>query len=128
MLCWRAKKWTYAKACYRMESDKEEPCMKIVNTEEFNALMNEDAVLVDFFATWCGPCKMLAPVFEQAGEEMKNDATFLKVDIDQSLELAQQFRISTVPTMMIFKDGKPVETLVGFMPKERIVQKVKSHL
>ena len=48
MLCWRAKKWTYAKACYRMESDKEEPCMKIVNTEEFNALMNEDAVLVDF--------------------------------------------------------------------------------
>ena len=54
---------------------------------------------------------------------MKNDATFLKVDIDQSLELAQQFRISTVPTMMIFKDGKPVETLVGFMPKERIVQK-----
>ena len=45
MLCWRAKKWTYAKACYRMELDKEEPCMKIVNTEEFNALMNEDAVL-----------------------------------------------------------------------------------
>ena len=85
-------------------------------------------VFVDFYATWCGPCKMLAPVFEQAGEEMKNDATFLKVDIDQSLELAQQFRISTVPTMMIFKDGKPVETLVGFMPKERIVQKVKSHL
>ena len=55
MPCLRAKKWTYAKACYRMESDKEEPCMKIVNTEEFNALMNEDAVLVDFFATWCGP-------------------------------------------------------------------------
>ena len=54
---------------------------------------------------------------------------FLKVDIDQSLEIAQKFRISTVPTMMIFKDGKPVETLVGFMPKEAIVQaKVKSHL
>ena len=51
MPCLRAKKWTYVKACYRMELDKEEPCMKIVNTEEFNALMNEDAVLVDFFAT-----------------------------------------------------------------------------
>ena len=104
--------------------------MGIINTSQFRGSVeeNQGVVVVDFFATWCGPCKMLAPVFEQAGEEMKNDATFLKVDIDQSLELAQQFRISTVPTMMIFKDGKPVETLVGFMPKERIVQKVKSHL
>ena len=103
---------------------------KIITTSLFRVSVeeNQGVVVVDFFATWCGPCKMLAPVFEQAGEEMKNDATFLKVDIDQSLELAQQFRISTVPTMMIFKDGKPVETLVGFMPKERIVQKVKSHL
>ena len=103
---------------------------QIINTSQFRGSVeeNQGVVVVDFFATWCGPCKMLAPVFEQAGEEMKNDATFLKVDIDQSLELAQQFRISTVPTMMIFKDGKPVETLVGFMPKERIVQKVKSHL
>lgn len=103
---------------------------KIINTSQFrgNVEENQGVVVVDFFATWCGPCKMLAPVFEQAGEEMKNDATFLKVDIDQSLELAQQFKISTVPTMMIFKNGKPVETLVGFMPKERIVQKVKSHL
>ena len=102
----------------------------IINTSQFRGSVEESqgVVVVDFFATWCGPCKMLAPVFEQAGEEMKNDATFLKVDIDQSLEIAQQFRISTVPTMMIFKNGKPVETLVGFMPKERIVQKVKSHL
>jgi len=103
---------------------------KIINTSQFRQSVeqNSGVVVVDFFATWCGPCKMLAPVFEQAGEEMKNDATFLKVDIDQSLEIAQQFRISTVPTMMIFKDGKPVESLVGFMPKEAIVQKVKSHL
>ena len=104
--------------------------VKHLKENEFNTeVIDFDGVsIVDFWAEWCGPCKMLAPVFEQAGEEMKNDATFLKVDIDQSLELAQQFRISTVPTMMIFKDGKPVETLVGFMPKERIVQKVKSHL
>ena len=103
---------------------------KIINTSQFKESVeqNSGVVVVDFFATWCGPCKMLAPVFEQAGEEMKNDATFLKVDIDQSLEIAQQFRISTVPTMMIFKDGKPVESLVGFMPKDAIVQKVKSHL
>ena len=103
---------------------------KIINTAQFRGSVEEaqGVVVVDFFATWCGPCKMLAPVFEQVGEEMKNEATFLKVDIDQSLEIAQKFRITTVPTMMIFKDRKPVETLVGFMPKDSIVQKVKSHL
>ena len=103
---------------------------KIINTSQFRGSVEEaqGVVVVDFFATWCGPCKMLAPVFEQVGEEMKNEATFLKVDIDQSLKKTKKFRITTVPTMMIFKDGKPVETLVGFMPKESIVQKVKSHL
>ena len=103
---------------------------KIMNTAQFRSNVEEGkgVYVVDFFATWCGPCKMLAPVFEQAGEELKNDATFVKVDIDESLEIAQQFRISTVPTMMIFKDGKVVESLVGFMPKDAIVQKVKSHL
>ena len=103
---------------------------KIINTSEFRTSVeeNQGVVVVDFFATWCGPCKMLAPVFEQAGEEMQNDATFLKVDIDESLELAQQFKISTVPTVMVFKNGKPVDSLVGFIPKEALVQKVKSHL
>ena len=103
---------------------------KIINTSEFktNVEENQGVVVVDFFATWCGPCKMLAPVFEQAGEEMQNDETFLKVDIDESLELAQKFQISTVPTVMVFKNGKPVDSLVGFIPKEALVQKVKSHL
>ena len=103
---------------------------KIISTSEFRSQVEgkEGVVVVDFFATWCGPCKMLAPVFEQAGEEMQNDATFLKVDIDESLELAQQFKISTVPTVMVFKNGKPVDSLVGFIPKEALVQKVKSHL
>ncbi len=83
---------------------------------------------MDFFATWCGPCKMLAPVFDQVGEEMKEQAKFVKVDIDESLEIARQFNISTVPTIMVFKDGKPVKSLVGFMPKEKITAAVKSYL
>lgn len=82
--------------------------------------------MVDFFATWCGPCKMLAPVFDEASQEV--DATFVKVDIDQSLEIAQRFNITTVPTMMIFKNGQKVDSMVGFMPKEKLVEKVKSHL
>lgn len=70
---------------------------------------------------------MLAPVFESVSEEL-NDAKFVKVDIDESLELAQKFGISTVPTMMIFKDGKVVDTLVGFMPKDSLKAKVEAHL
>ena len=103
--------------------------VKHINKDEFEkeVINEEGVVVVDFFATWCGPCKMLAPVFESLGNEM-DDAKFIKVDIDQSLEIAQKFNISTVPTMMIFKDGKPVESLVGFMPKEAIKSKVKSHL
>ncbi|WP_042275113.1 thioredoxin [[Clostridium] dakarense] len=103
---------------------------KIISTSQFRGDVENSngVVVVDFFATWCGPCKMLAPVFEALGNEMQNEARFVKVDIDQSLEIAQQFNISTVPTMMIFKDGKPVESLVGFMPKEKIKAKVQSHL
>ena len=102
---------------------------KIVNTGSFRGAVeeNEGVVVVDFFATWCGPCKMLAPVFESVSEEL-NDAKFVKVDIDESLELAQKFGISTVPTMMIFKDGKVVDTLVGFMPKDSLKAKVEAHL
>lgn len=103
---------------------------KVVKTAQFRGDVEESKgiVVVDFFATWCGPCKMLAPVFESLGEEMKDQAKFIKVDIDESLEIAQRFNISTVPTMMIFKNGKPVESLVGFMPKEKIESKIKSHL
>lgn len=103
---------------------------KVVNTEEFKNQVEggKGVVVVDFFATWCGPCNMLGPVFEQLGEEMKDDAKFLKLDIDQSLEIAQQFNVSTVPTMMVFKDGEAVDTMIGFMPKDKIESKVKAHL
>lgn len=102
---------------------------KIVNTSNFRGTVEESnkVVVVDFFATWCGPCKMLAPVFDTLSEEL-TDADFVKVDIDQSLELAQKFGITTVPTMMIFKDGKVVDTLVGFMPKDNLKAKVQAHL
>ncbi|MBS5787331.1 thioredoxin [Clostridioides mangenotii] len=103
---------------------------KVINTSEFRNQVEDGkgVVVVDFFATWCGPCNMLGPVFEELGEEMKEEAKFLKLDIDQSLEIAQQFNVSTVPTMMVFKDGKAVDTMVGFMPKDKIELKVKSHL
>ncbi|MGX9757096.1 thioredoxin [Clostridioides difficile] len=103
---------------------------KVINTSEFRSSVegSKGVVVVDFFATWCGPCNMLAPVFTELGEDMKDEARFVKVDIDESLEIAQQFSVSTVPTMIIFKDGEPVETLIGFMPKNKIEMKVKSYL
>ena len=79
---------------------------KIVSTEEFREEIKNGVTLVDFFATWCGPCKMLAPVLEELATEMEGKAKIIKVDIDESAELADEFRISSVPTMMIFKDGK----------------------
>ena len=117
MPCLRAKKWTYVKACYRMESDKEEPCMKIVNTEEFNALMNEDAVLVDFFATWCGPCKMLSPIISEIADEYSNSIKVCKVNVDENQDLAMKYNIMNVPTLLFIKNEKIIKSSIGFCSK-----------
>ncbi len=102
--------------------------MKIVNSNEFRNEISEGVVLVDFFATWCEPCKMLGPVLEDLGKELEGKAKIIKVDIDQSGDLADEFRISSVPTMILFKDNKIVDTMVGFLPKERIKQVIESNL
>ena len=104
--------------------------VKHINDQDFNTEVIEasEVVVVDFWATWCGPCNMLGPVFAELGEEMKDKARFVKVDIDESLEIAQQFNVSTVPTMLIFKDGKPVDRLIGFMPKENLKNKIESYM
>lgn len=103
---------------------------QIIKTDEFvNKVENKDGiVVVDFFATWCGPCKMLSPVFSSIGEEVKDKAQFFKVDIDQSMELAQKFKVSTVPTVIVFKNGEEMDRLVGFIPKASLKEKVESYL
>lgn len=103
---------------------------RIINTEEFvNEVENsKETTVVDFFATWCGPCKMLSTVFEELDQDMEDNAKFLKVDIDQSLELARRFEVSTVPTVIVFKDGKEAERLVGFIPKQKLEDMVKAHI
>lgn len=82
-------------------------------------------VVVDFFATWCGPCKMLAPVIEEAAEEMK-DVLFYKVDIDDQLELAQRYQIMSVPTLLFLKDGQVVTKNVGAIPMEELKDLIDS--
>ncbi|WP_026889013.1 thioredoxin [Clostridium beijerinckii] len=103
---------------------------RIISSNEFieNVENSKGIAVVDFFATWCGPCKMLAPVFEEASMEVRGKAKFFKIDIDESESIAEKYGISAVPTMIVFKDGRPVENLAGFMPKQNILNKVKAHL
>ncbi|MCI6692377.1 MULTISPECIES: thioredoxin [unclassified Clostridium] len=100
-----------------------------VSEVDFNevVLNYEGVVLVDFWATWCGPCKMIAPVIEEVSKEVSN-ARFVKIDVDENENLANKYQISSIPTLMIFKNGTPVDTLVGFMPKDSLKAAVVKHL
>ena len=100
---------------------------KIINSLEFDNTIESGVVVVDFFATWCGPCKMLSPVIDELSGELEN-VNFVKVDIDQSMDLAQKFKIVSVPTLKVFKNGEEVDTLMGFMPKEVLKSKVEAHI
>ncbi len=81
-------------------------------------------VLVDFWATWCGPCQMVAPVLEEIAEEMK-DAKVCKIDVDEQPELAREYRVMSIPTLMVFKDGQAVKREVGAKPKNEILEMLK---
>ncbi|NMM65755.1 thioredoxin [Clostridium sp. P21] len=102
---------------------------KIINSNEFqnNVLNSDGAILVDFFAEWCGPCKMVAPVLEELSTEMEGKARIFKVDVDKSGDLAERYGISGVPTLIIFKYGKEVDKIVGFQPKETLKAKLQQY-
>lgn len=102
----------------------------VLSTNEFiaNVEGGDGVYVVDFFATWCGPCKMLAPVFEEVASDMGAQINFGKLDIDESLDIARKYDVSTVPTIIVFKGGEPVEKMVGFMPKESLITKLKAYV
>ncbi len=90
------------------------------NFEE-EVLKSEKTVLVDFWATWCGPCRMLAPVIEEISEE-KQDIKVCKIDVDEEPELAAEYGIQSIPTLIVFKDGKAVNKSIGVIPKDDILE------
>ena len=93
-----------------------------INNDNFhNEVLNSDKpVLLDFFASWCGPCRMVGPILDEIAQE-REDIKVCKVNIDEQPELANRFRIMSVPTLMVLKDGKIVEQSVGAMPKHQIL-------
>lgn len=99
--------------------------MEIILTKdnfETEVLKSEKPILVDFWATWCPPCRLLGPVIAEIAEEQITSLKVGKVDVDEQKELASQFNIMSIPTMILFKDGKVVKEILGYKPKEEILE------
>lgn len=95
---------------------------------DFEKLIGENKpTLVDFFATWCGPCKMQAPILEDVKKTVGDEANIIKVDIDANRELAMQYRVQSVPTLIMFKNGEAVWRAVGVQQADVLVRKIKDH-
>lgn len=100
---------------------------KITNNDMQEALAAPLA-LVDFSATWCGPCQMLAPVFDELAEEMGSEVNFYNVDVDANSQLAEQYNIMSVPSILLFKNGEKAAQTVGFQSKESLADFVRSQM
>ncbi len=98
------------------------------DTFEKVVLSAELPTIVDFWAVWCGPCKMIAPVLEDIADEYEGQLQIAKLDVDHNNQSAMQYGVMSIPTLILFKDGQPVERIVGFMPKEKLLKKLTPHL
>ena len=102
--------------------------MQILNNKTFDNAIKEGIVVVDFFATWCGPCRMMAPILEDLQEELGDNVKIYKVDVDESEALARKFGIMSIPTIIIFENGEQREKHIGLWQHDDALDTIKSYL
>ena len=102
---------------------------KVATNTNFSELLEDSKlVIVDFWATWCGPCRMISPILDELEEEMADKISVVKVNVDDADEVAAQYRIMSIPTLLFFKNGQVVDKTVGAMPKPALVEKINANL
>ena len=102
---------------------------KVATNANFaDTLQDDKLVIVDFWAVWCGPCRMLSPIVDEIAEEMADKVTVVKCNVDDCEDIAMQYRIMSIPTLIFFKNGEIVDKTVGAMPKSALVEKINAHL
>ena len=98
------------------------------NTFKLEVIGSNKVTVVDFFADWCGPCRKLSPIIEEIEQELSEKVKFTKINTDNNIDLARDYQISGIPTLLVFKGGELVERMVGLMPKSSIITNIEKHL
>lgn len=108
--------------------EKDKNNVVILTDQTFDTQTKRGIVLVDFWATWCRPCRMQGPILEEVGSEMKGKVTIAKLDVDQNPKTSSKYFIQSIPTIILFKDGKVVKTFIGLTQKEMILEGIKNSI